>query len=298
TIMIGRTHGVHAEPITLGLKFSLWYSEMRRNLKRMKMTKEEVIYGKISGAVGTFAHIEPEVEEIVCKKLGLRPAKISSQILQRDRYAHFVCVLAIIASSVEKFATEIRSLQRTEILELEEIFLTNQKGSSAMPHKKNPVICERICGLSRILRGYALSALENNNLWNERDISNSSVERIILPDSTMLLDYILQKFLFVLDNLKINDINMQKNLDLTGGLIFSQIIMIKLTQKGLPREKAYEIVQGLALESWDNKESFKEKLLENNLINQYLTKDEIKSCFDVKYFTRNIDFIYHRLYEK
>jgi len=298
TIMIGRTHGVHAEPITLGLKFSLWYSEMRRNLKRMKMTKEEVSYGKISGAVGTFAHIEPEVEEIVCKKLGLRLAKISSQILQRDRYAHFVCVLAIIASSIEKFATEIRSLQRTEILELEEGFFNHQKGSSAMPHKKNPVICERICGLSRILRGYALSALENNNLWNERDISNSSVERVILPDSTMLLDYILQKFLFVLNNLKINEINMQKNLDLTGGLIFSQIIMIKLTQKGLSREKAYEIVQGLALESWDNNESFKEKILENNVINQYLTKDEIKSCFDVKYFTRNIDFIYHRLYEK
>ncbi len=298
TIMVGRTHGVHAEPITLGLKFSLWYSEMKRNLTRIKMAKEEVSYGKISGAVGTFAHIEPELEEIVCKKFGLKPAKVSSQILQRDRYAHFVCVLAIIAGSLEKFATEIRSLQRTEILELEEGFFNHQKGSSAMPHKKNPIICERICGLSRVIRGYALSALENNNLWNERDISNSSVERIILPDSTILLDYMLERFLFVLTNLKINKHNMQKNLELTGGLVFSQIILLKLTEKGLSRERAYKIVQDIALQSWETKEIFQEKILENKEIRKYLTTEEIRSCFDYLYFIRNIDFIYRRLYGK
>ena len=298
TIMIGRTHGVHAEPITLGFKFSLWYSEMMRNLKRMKTAKEEVSYGKISGAVGTFAHLEPQIEEMVCKKLGLKPEKISSQIIQRDHHAYFLCILAVIGSSLEKFATEIRSLQRTEILELEEGFSSNQKGSSAMPHKKNPVICERICGLSRVLRGYAISALENNNLWHERDISNSSVERIILPDSTILLDYMLQKFTWVLANLKVKQERMKNNLEITRGLIFSQRVMIELTKKGVPREKAYQLVQDIALKSWENENDFKEMILKDQEINQYLTREQIISCFDYNYFIRNIDYIYQRLYEK
>lgn len=298
TIMIGRTHGVHAEPITLGFKFSLWYSEMMRNLKRMKTAKEEVSYGKISGAVGTFAHLEPQIEEMVCKKLGLKPEKISSQIIQRDHHAYFLCILAVIGSSLEKFATEIRSLQRTEILELEEGFSSNQKGSSAMPHKKNPVICERICGLSRVLRGYAISALENNNLWHERDISNSSVERIVLPDSTILLDYMLQKFTWVLANLKVKQERMKNNLEITRGLIFSQRVMIELTKKGVPREKAYQLVQDIALKSWENENDFKEMILKDQEINKYLTREQIISCFDYNYFIRNIDYIYQRLYEK
>ncbi len=298
TIMIGRTHGVHAEPITLGFKFSLWYSEMMRNLKRMKTAKEEVSYGKISGAVGTFAHLEPQIEEMVCKKLGLKPEKISSQIIQRDHHAYFLCILAIIGSSLEKFATEIRSLQRTEILELEEGFSSNQKGSSAMPHKKNPVICERICGLSRVLRGYAISALENNNLWHERDISNSSVERIVLPDSTILLDYMLQKFTWVLANLKVKQERMKNNLEITRGLIFSQRVMIELTKKGVSREKAYQLVQDIALKSWENENDFKEMILKDQEINKYLTREQIISCFDYNYFIRNIDYIYQRLYNK
>jgi adenylosuccinate lyase len=298
TIMIGRTHGVHAEPITLGFKFSLWYSEMMRNLKRMKIAKEEVSYGKISGAVGTFAHVEPQIEEMVCKKLGLKPEIISTQIIQRDHHAYFLSILALIASSLEKFATEIRSLQRTEILELEEGFSPNQKGSSAMPHKKNPVLCERICGLARVLRGYTVSALENNNLWHERDISNSSVERIILPDSTILLDYMLKQFMGVLANLKVNQGRMKKNLETTKGLIFSQRVMIELTKKGVPREKAYQLVQDVALKSWENGNDFKEMILEHQEINQYLTREQIISCFDYNYFTRNIDYIYQRLYDK
>ncbi len=298
TIMIGRTHGVHAEPITLGFKFSLWYSEMMRNLKRMKIAKEEVSYGKISGAVGTFAHVEPQIEEMVCKKLGLKPEIISTQIIQRDHHAYFLSILALIASSLEKFATEIRSLQRTEILELEEGFSPNQKGSSAMPHKKNPVLCERICGLARVLRGYTISALENNNLWHERDISNSSVERIILPDSTILLDYMLKQFMGVLANLKVNQGRMKKNLETTKGLIFSQRVMIELTKKGVPREKAYQLVQDVALRSWENGNDFKEMILEHQEINQYLTREQIISCFDYNYFTRNIDYIYQRLYDK
>ena len=297
TIMIGRTHGVHAEPITFGFKLTLWYSEMSRNLKRMKQASEDVSYGKISGAVGTFAHIEPQLEEMVCKKLGLKSAKISSQIIQRDRHAFFLTVLAIIASSLEKFTTEIRSLQRTEILELEEGFAPGQKGSSAMPHKKNPILCERICGLSRLLRGYAISALENNNLWHERDISNSSVERIILPDSTILLDYMLQKFHSILKNLTVNQDNMKKNLDLTGGLVFSQRVMLELTRKGLSREKAYQIIQNNALESWKNYKSFKGLILEHQEIKKYMTKDEIISCFDYNYFIRNMDYIYQRVYK-
>ena len=299
TIMIGRTHGVHAEPITLGFKFTLWYSEMCRNLKRMENTLEEdVSFGKISGAVGTFAHLEPRLEEMVCSKLGLKAADISSQIIQRDRHAHFISILAIIASSLEKFATEIRSLQRTEILELEEGFSEGQKGSSAMPHKKNPILCERICGLSRVIRGNALSSLENNNLWHERDISNSSVERIVLPDTTILIDYMLKKFYFVLEKLKINKNNMEKNLRLTKGIIFSQRVLLALTDKGLSREDAYKKVQIKTLKAWEDKNDFKEMLLNDKEIRKYLSDDDINECFDYGYFIRNIDYIYSRVYKK
>jgi len=298
TIMVGRTHGVHAEPITFGFKLTLWYSEMTRNLNRMKLAEDEISYGKISGAVGTFAHIDPKIEELVCKKLGLKSADISSQIIQRDRHAYFISVLAIIASTLEKFATEIRSLQRTEILELEESFAPGQKGSSAMPHKKNPILCERICGLSRILRGYAVSALENNNLWHERDISNSSVERVILPDSTILIDYMLKRFSFILETLKVNQKNMKKNLNLTRGLVFSQRVMLLLTNKGLSREKAYKIVQDDALESWKKSKNFKDLILGDGEIKKYMSKDEINSCFDYNYFIKNIDYIYTKVYER
>ncbi len=297
TIMMGRTHGVHAEPITFGFKLALWYSEMKRNLDRLKLAEKEISYGKISGAVGNYAHIEPQIEEIVCKKLGLKPADISSQIIQRDNHAYFISVLAIIASSLEKFATEIRNLQRTEILELEESFACGQKGSSAMPHKKNPVICEQICGLSRVIRGHTISALENNNLWHERDISNSSVERIILPDSTILIDYMLNQFYFVLDTLKVNQKNMKKNLNLTKGLVFSQRIMLLLTKNGLSREEAYKIVQDNALESWNNNMNFKELMLNNEIVKKYMSRDEIKACFDYNCFLRHIDFIYKRVYK-
>jgi adenylosuccinate lyase len=296
TVMIGRTHGVHAEPITFGFKLALWYSEMTRNLNRLKLAEKEIGYGKISGAVGNYAHIEPQVEERVCKKLGLKSTDISSQIIQRDRHAYFVNVLAIIASSLEKFSTEIRSLQRTEIMELEESFASGQKGSSAMPHKKNPIICERICGLSRVLRGYAVSALENNNLWHERDISNSSVERIVIPDSTILIDYMLNKFYFVLDTIKVNKLNMKKNLNLTNGLIFSQRIMLALTNKGISREDAYKTVQDKALQSWKENKNFKEIIINDKKIKKYLSIDEIENCFDYKYFLRNMDFIYRKVF--
>lgn len=297
TVMIGRTHGVHAEPITFGFKLALWYSEMTRNLNRLKLAEKEISYGKISGAVGNYAHIDPQLEDRVCKKLGLKSTDISSQIIQRDRHAYFVNVLAIIASSLEKFTTEIRSLQRTEIMELEESFASGQKGSSAMPHKKNPVICERICGLSRVLRGYAVSALENNNLWHERDISNSSVERIIIPDSTILIDYMLNRFYFVLDTLKVNQHNMKKNLNLTKGLVFSQRIMLALTDKGLSREKAYKLVQDKALESWKRNKDFKELIINDKKIKKYISIDEIEKCFDYQYFLRNMDFIYRKVFK-
>lgn len=295
TIMVGRTHGVHAEPITLGLKFALWYAEMQRNLNRMEQAKEEISYGKLSGAVGTFAHLEPEVEEYVCKKLGLSPAKVSSQIIQRDRHAYYLSILAIIASSLEKFATEIRSLQRTEIHELEEEFVKGQRGSSAMPHKKNPVICERICGLSRVIRANALVALENMNLWNERDISHSSAERIILPDSNILIDYMLQQFIALISNLKIYPERMQENLRKTSGLIFSQKVLFELTRKGLPRDKAYQIVQKISMQVWQGEDDFKNLLSKDPEVLQYLSPSEIEKCFNYEYYLKNLEIIFSRL---
>ena len=296
TLMVGRTHGVHAEPITLGFKFALWFSEMQRNLERIKRAKEEISYGKISGAVGTFAHLDPYVEEYVCKELSLKPAKISNQIIQRDRHAYYMTTLALVASSLEKIATEIRSLQRTEIYEVEEKFAIGQKGSSAMPHKRNPIICERVCGLSRVVRANAIAALENVNLWNERDISHSSAERIIIPDSNMLIDYMLQKFTNLITNLNIYPEHMKQNLEKTKGLIFSQKIMLELTKRGLSREEAYKIVQNISMQVWQGQADFKALLLENEEVGQYLTKSEIEECFDYQTYLRNIDLIFTRVF--
>jgi len=296
TLMVGRTHGVHAEPITLGFKFALWFSEMQRNLERIKRAKEEISYGKISGAVGTFAHLDPYVEEYVCKELSLKPAKISNQIIQRDRHAYYLITLALIASSLEKIATEIRSLQRTEIYEVEEKFAIGQKGSSAMPHKRNPIICERVCGLSRVVRANAIAAMENVNLWNERDISHSSAERIIIPDSNILIDYMLQKFTNLITNLNIYPEHMKQNLEKTKGLIFSQKIMLELTKRGFSREEAYKIVQNISMQVWQSQADFKALLLENAEVGQYLTKSEIEECFDYQTYLRNIDIIFTRVF--
>jgi len=296
TLMVGRTHGVHAEPITLGFKFALWFSEMQRNLERIKRAKEEISYGKISGAVGTFAHLDPYVEEYVCKELSLKPAKISNQIIQRDRHAYYMTTLALVASSLEKFTTEIRTLQRTEIYEVEEKFAIGQKGSSAMPHKRNPIICERVCGLSRVVRANAIAAMENVNLWNERDISHSSAERIIIPDSNILIDYMLQKFTNLITNLNIYPEHMKQNLEKTKGLIFSQKIMLELTERGLSREEAYKIVQRISMQVWQGQADFKALLLENAEVGQYLTKSEIEECFDYQTYLRNIDIIFTRVF--
>lgn len=296
TLMVGRTHGVHAEPITFGFKMALWFSEMQRNFERMKRAQEEISYGKISGAMGTFAHIDPKVEEYVCAKLGLKPAKISNQIIQRDRHAYYLSTLAIIASSLEKFATEIRGLQRTEIYEAEEKFAIGQKGSSAMPHKRNPIICERICGLSRVVRANALTALENVNLWQERDISHSSAERIIIPDSNILLDYMLQKFTNLIINLNVYPEHMKENLEKTKGLIFSQKIMLELTKKGLSREEAYRIVQGISTQVWQGRADFKGLLLEDVEVRRHLTKLEIEECFNYQNYLGNIDIIFSRVF--
>ena len=298
TQMVGRTHGIHAEPITFGFKMALWFSEMQRNLERMKKAQEEISYGKISGAVGTFAHIDPYVEEWVCAKLNLKPAKISNQIIQRDRHAYYLSILAIIASSLEKFATEIRNLQRTEICEAEEKFSAGQKGSSAMPHKRNPIICEKICGLSRVVRANAMTAMENVNLWHERDISHSSAERIIIPDSNILIDYMLQKFTNLVYNLNVFPERMKENLEKTKGLIFSQKIMLELTKKGLSREEAYRIVQKISMQVWQGRDNFRELLLKDSEIYHYLSESEIKKCFDYQTYLKNIDQIFKRVFSE
>jgi len=295
TIMIGRTHGVHAEPTTFGLKLALWVEEMRRNAQRLEDAKQTVSVGKISGAVGTYATVSPEVEKIACQKLGLTPAPISSQIIQRDRHAQFIATLAIIASSLEKFATEIRSLQRTEILEVEEPFEVGQTGSSAMPHKRNPELCERICGLARLMRGYVTTSLENIALWHERDISHSSTERIILPDSCLALDYMLSLLILVIKELKVYPENMRRNLELTQGLIFSQRVLLALIDKGLSREEAYEMVQRNAMEAWQQKKSFLSLLEADNRVTAHLTRSELESLFDYNYYLKHVDSIFERL---
>ena len=294
TIMIGRTHGVHAEPITFGLKMLLWMAETDRNIDRMERAVEAVSAGKISGAVGTFANIDPYVEVYVCKKMGLRPAPISTQVVQRDRHAELLTTIAIIGSSLEKFTTEIRSLQRTEILEVEEYFAKGQKGSSAMPHKRNPITAERISGLARLLRGNSLAAMENVALWNERDISHSSVERVILPDSTTTLHYMLVKFISMMQNLQVYPENMEKNLERTGGLLFSQRVLLALVNKGLTREKAYDLVQRNAMDAWKNQREFRGLLLMDPEVMAVLSVEELTGLFDYSYHLGRINEIYKR----
>ncbi len=292
---IGRTHGVHAEPITLGLKFALWYDEMNRNIERMKRAIDTISVGQISGAVGTYEHLSPKVEAYVCKKLGLKTTKISTQILQRDRHAEYMNTLALIGSSIEKFTTEIRHLQKTETLELEESFSKGQKGSSAMPHKKNPITCERLSGMARVLRGNALASMENIALWHERDISHSSVERIVVPDSTILTDYVLYQFKQIIDNIVVYEDSIKKNLNLTNGLIFSQTVLLKLIEKKMKRETAYKIVQDVAMKCWREKISFFDLLKNDNEVKKYLTEKELTDIFDYSKSKKNIDFIFKRV---
>jgi len=290
--MIGRTHGIHAEPTTFGLKLALWYDETKRNIARLEQASRTVSCGQISGAVGTYAHLDPFVERYVCERLGLRPAPISTQILQRDLHAEFMTVLALSGSSLEQFATEIRHLQRTEVLEAEEYFSKGQKGSSAMPHKRNPITCERVAGLARVLRGNAQAALENVALWHERDITHSSVERIIIPDSCILLDYMLHLMTDILDRLIVYPENMKKNIDLTGGLVFSGSVLLALTDKGMNREEAYLLVQKHAMEVWGSKKHFRDLLKSDPAITSVLRTEEIDGCFDVRRSLKHVDYIF------
>ncbi len=296
TLMVGRSHGVHAEPTTFGLKMALFYAEFQRNAERFDRACDQIAYGKISGAVGTFANVDPKVEEYACELLGLRPEPISTQIIQRDRHAEFITTLAIIGSSLEKLATEIRHLQKTETQEVQEEFSEGQKGSSAMPHKRNPITCERVAGLSRVLRGNAVAALENITLWHERDITHSSVERVIIPDSTILVDYMLYQMIKVVKNLVVNKENMERNLKLSRGMIFSQGLLLNLISKGLTREKAYEVVQKAAAQVWGNDHAdLKSVALKDKEIRRYLNQKEIEGVFDYAYHTKNVDKIFTRL---
>jgi len=295
TVMMGRTHGVHAEPTTFGLKCALWYAEMKRNLERFEKAASDVEFGKMSGSVGTFANIPPEVEEYVCEKLDLQPAPISTQTLQRDRHAAYVSTLALIGSTMEKMAVEIRHLQRSEVREAEEFFRKGQKGSSSMPHKRNPVSSENISGCSRVLRGYMMSAYENIPLWHERDISHSSVERIILPDTTILLDYMLNRFAGVIEKLTIFEDNMKENIYKTFGLTFSQRVLHMLIDKGMSREKAYDTVQPLAMKAWEEKKMFRDLVETDETIQANLSEEDIDKAFDLNHHTQNVDRIFKRV---
>lgn len=297
TVMIGRSHGIHGEPISFGFVLALWYDEMRRNLGRVQKAKETISYGKISGSMGTFANIPIEVEEIACKLLDLKPAKISSQIIQRDRYAEYMSTLAVVASTIEKIATQIRHYQRTEVREAEEFFHEGQKGSSSMPHKRNPVLSENLCGLTRLIRGNAIVSLENVALWHERDISHSSNERIILPDSNIAMDFMLSRLNNILSNLVVYKENMLKNLNLTNGVIYSQRIMLMLVERSAKKAKAYEVVQKNAMKSWENNLPFKDLVLHDEYIMSILTKDDIDNCFDPGYYIRRIDDIFKRVFD-
>lgn len=295
TIMIGRTHGVHAEPITFGLKVALWAQEMKRNYARLEEARKGISVGKISGAVGTYATVSPDIEAKACAALGLACAPISNQVIQRDRHAQLITTLAIAASSLERFATEIRSLQRTEILEAEEPFAKGQTGSSAMPHKRNPELCERVCGLSRLIRGYSVTALENMALWHERDISHSSNERVILPDACLALDYILSLFTGVMKGLQVYPENMKRNLEITQGLVFSQNVMLALVSKGLSRQKAYELTQRNAMEAWKSRTPFLKLLKSDPDVSSRLNAKELDDLFDYRRFLKHIDTIFERL---
>src|SRR5512136_1697641 len=296
TLMIGRTHGIHAEPTTFGLKMALWYDEMKRNLTRMERAKDAVSVGKISGAVGTFAHVHPLVEEYVCQRLKLKPAPISTQIVQRDHHAEYFTTLAIIASSIDKFAVELRHLQRTEVLEAEEFFSKGQKGSSAMPHKRNPVSAENLCGLARLLRSYGLASLENIPLWHERDISHSSVERVIGPDATILADYMLTRFTSLVQNLIVYPERMKLNLEKMGGLVYSEAVLLLLARKGLSREASYAMVQRNAMRVWERGEDFKTLLSQDETVKGLMNQKELEALFDVQTHLRHIDDIFRRVF--
>jgi len=295
TICVGRTHGIHAEPVTFGLKCALWYSEANRNLERLRNALDTVAVGQISGAVGTYDHLDPMVEEYVCKSLKLKPAPISTQIIQRDRHAEYLNTLALIGASLEKIATEIRHLQKTEVLEVEEPFGKGQKGSSAMPHKKNPIVCERISGMARLLRGYAITAMENVALWHERDISHSSVERVIIPDSTMTLYYMLHKTIQVMKGLVVHPENMLTNLEKTRGLIYSQPVLLKLIEKGLSREEAYRIVQKNAMQVWAGDQDFQTVLKNDQETKKYLSAADIDLICDLQTRLKNVNYIFNKL---
>ncbi|MEA1962417.1 MAG: adenylosuccinate lyase [Bacillota bacterium] len=294
TLCIGRTHGVHGEPTTFGLKMALWYDEMNRNIERLLQAREVVAYGAISGAVGNFAHLDPRVEEHVCESLGLKTCPVSTQVIQRDRHAQFMTTLAVIASSLEKMATEIRNLQRTDILEVEEPFKAGQKGSSAMPHKRNPMMSERVAGLARVIRSNSVAAMENVALWHERDLTHSSVERVIIPDSCVLLDYILDKFTTVMQGLVVYEKNMAANIERTLGLVFSQQLMLKIVEKGFLRETAYAMVQGNAMKSWNEQIDYKQLVLGDTEIMNILSPEEIDRIFDYGIYMSNIDYIFKR----
>lgn len=294
TVMIGRTHGIHAEPMTFGMKFLLWNAETERNIARLEQAREFMAVGKMSGAVGTYSNIDPFVEKYVCEKLGLKPVRLATQVIQRDRHAHFLTTLAVIGSSLDKMATEIRNLQRTDIREAEEYFAPGQKGSSAMPHKRNPITCEKVSGMARLLRGYAIAALEDVTLWHERDISHSSVERVILPDATIALDHMLRKFTNIIDKLLVYPDAMIKNMNKTGGLIYSQNLLIALVTKGVLREDAYKWVQRNAMARWLEGADFKTNVEADPDIKKYLTNEEIEHCFDPKPMLRNVDLIFSR----
>ncbi len=296
TLMIGRSHGIHAEPITFGLKMALWYQEMERNRERMIRAKDVISYGKISGAVGTFPFVDPSVEEYVCRKLGLKPAPVSTQIVQRDRHAEYFSTLAITASSIDKFAQEIRLLQRTEVREAEEFFSPGQKGSSAMPHKRNPVLSENLSGLARLMRSYAAASLDNIPLWHERDISHSSVERVIAPDATILLDFMLNRFTGLLDKLLVYPERMVSNLNMTRGLIFSQMVLLKLIEREISREDAYAIVQRNAMRSWEEGLEFKQLLIKDKDVMSYLSIEDIENVFRVDNFLKHVDYIFSRVF--
>ena len=294
TVMMGRTHGIHAEPITLGLKLAVWYDEVHRGIERIKAAREVISFGKISGAVGTFANVSPEVEEYVCRSFGLTPAPVSTQILQRDRHAQFLSALALMACSIEKFATEVRNLQRTEIREVEEYFAAGQRGSSAMPHKRNPSVSEQVSGLARVVRSNVVAGMENVSLWHERDLSNSSVERIILPDSCILTHYMLQTFSGIVDKLIVYPENMRENLEKMRGLIFSQQVMLELIRKGVSREDAYKIVQRNAMKTWEGAQ-FSTVLQQDPEVSSRLTSEELEACFGDAYHTKHVDTIFRRV---
>jgi adenylosuccinate lyase len=295
TVCVARTHGIHAEPITFGLKLALFYDELKRGLKNLECAQEVVSYAKISGAVGAYTHLDPAVEEYVCKRLNLKPATITTQVVPRDRHAQFLNCLAIIAGTLERFALEVRHLQRTEVGEALEPFTKTQKGSSAMPHKRNPILCERICGLSRILRANAHASLENIALWHERDISHSSVERVIIPDSTILLDYMLEKVSWIVEDLVVYKEKMLENMQKSRGLIFSQRVLLALMEKGLKRTESYDLVQRCASCVWESNLHFKDALLNDTQLKKHLSVKEIESCFDLKYYLRNVDKIYKKV---